>query len=63
MVLCYPLMTLMICMDSDVLMVAMMMMALKPLHLIGGTHDDVALGDDGAPVRRLVLLMHMVMVA
>ena len=27
-----------------------MMMDLKPLHLIGGAHDDVALGDGGAPV-------------
>ena len=24
-------------------------MALEPLHLIGGAHDDVALGDGGAP--------------
>ena len=36
--------------DDDVLMVAMMMMALKPLHLIGGAHDDVALGDGGVLV-------------
>jgi len=45
--------------DDDVLMVAMMM-ALKPLHLIGGAHDDVAPDDVVEP---LVQLMHMVMVA
>ena len=26
------------------------MMASEPLHLIGGAHDDVALGDGGAHV-------------
>ena len=36
--------------DDDVFMVAMMMMAWKPLHLIGGAHDDVALDDVVEPL-------------
>ena len=52
--------------DDDVLMVDMMMMALKPLHLIGGAHDDVALDDVMTLMiwwSPLIQLMHMVMLA
>lgn len=42
--------------DDDVLMVAMMMMAWKPLHLIGGAHDDVALDDVVEPLLEIGLV-------